>query len=483
MEKLMKSEKSFELDAWTYENPGQLDQLIESMMGHTDPAERAREKAALIEHGGKAIGLQYCMALAKLMPNRLEVPTSVALTPHEIREITEAQDPTLLLRESTHLAMEPGSRAHSTRAIQSTYDSGYSLFARSSALDEDWLSGDAGVHTSKTFSSTRTDPLHDFAECNIPVVVMPHIYGVGLVVDVGYSELFERVVVRVAVGRATHKTLTSPTWDTESKVMVFDATGACLVPHHELMNSEQDDYTFLRRNGLIDGAFQRELVKALRQVQGHSTFGVQLELIGQRKTSALALVQVRPTPSALRGASATVKSSEGSLQLTTARVSKPFDISSQMLICNEGSDALHNACNIGVAIRMSRYHDTGQWSDPSSIQDRAPNHQGKILLWESPPNKYSWLDSLIGFAYLGVVGQLGTHLFNNTVHGDVTDERFMRSHYLPGIRALRNHKNGCTLEIDKNDVRALCQIVHERPNARLRMVSDGLVGQVFLLDA
>jgi hypothetical protein len=111
---------------------------------------------------------------------------------------------------------------------QRLHKSGRDLFSRSSALDEDWLDDRSGAHPTGYYyyfqrrlknipdelftrdaeeiaaHRTKEERLRR-SYTEIPYIAQEYAPGFGVVVNIGYSELLNRVIARVSSGRKDQK--------------------------------------------------------------------------------------------------------------------------------------------------------------------------------------------------------------------------------------------------------------------------------------
>ncbi|KKW33045.1 MAG: hypothetical protein UY76_C0010G0002 [Candidatus Uhrbacteria bacterium GW2011_GWA2_52_8d] len=257
-------------------------------------------------------------------------------------------------------------------------------FVRSNAPGEDWGDPRAGLHESKYRSfaygfQNVVDQL--LVDCG-GVVVQAHAYGVGVVIDLGWSELLNRNVLRVAIGGPSQQggrtVYTSPTWDNEAAVGLFDAhTGEAIV---DLQPHSFD----LRR--VVD-----KMVKSVvpRLMEWNIDFGLQFEFmaelndmrdrmlarLGDRYQPHDNLVQVRPSPGALQG-TAELPTPSGNLVVTTGKVNQPGSVVAELFLVGGPNvrDLLETSRNLHIA---------GEYgTDFNELEPIKPLIAGKIILWD-----------------------------------------------------------------------------------------------------
>lgn len=312
------------------------------------------------------------------------------------------------------------------------------LILRSSQPSEDWLDGRAGVHESVTrYWKHVWVTLQERISRGEWFIVQPYVFGIGFVVDVGFSELLGEPVVRIAHGNAylegDHKiqTFTSATWDHESRVGIYRTSGEAIVPL---------PWTF----GSIAGRLVRQLVRMLEKLG--INFGVQLELvIHPDRPEEWNLVQLRPSPAAVRGPRNGIVT-HGELAYTTGKVSGAGDVEGDALCLERG---------------------------PRSRVD----FSGKIIVWDRPQTPRAGVgQDVINATECGALGHIAERsLMGNSAHGSYGG---LGSYELEHYQKVR----------ERSLLMAPClpmhraEFVHAVKSGRvkrLRLVSDGLVGQVY----
>ena len=154
------------------------------------------------------------------------------------------------------------------------------------------------------------------ASCGGAVLQTRVSHGVGVVVDLGWSELLQRNVLRVALGCPSQEgggvVYTSPTWDNEAAVGLFDAeTGEPIV-------DLQVRYYDVRQR-IVD-KMVHWIIPTL--INCGITFGLQFEFVGSlRIDDDDALVQVRPSLAICVGSFLVLFT--GQLLSTTGKVNRP----------------------------------------------------------------------------------------------------------------------------------------------------------------
>lgn len=306
------------------------------------------------------------------------------------------------------------------------------IMARSSAPNEDWLDPRAGVEESKHL---RGDKIKAEIEAKLqdgaPLVVQNYVSGIGFVVDIGWSELLEQAVVRIAHGNISKTgsgdVYTSATWDTEARIGLYNTDGESIVPLPERSLFED-----------IAPNLAKILVGALKKLE--IDFGVQLELvIHPDRPDSWQLVQIRPSPEAVRGMQ-TKPEIKGELLATTGKVSHVGQVEGEAMKFD---------------LRMITHRDA---------------HQGKIATWN---NKAS-IELIEGANHTGIAGHIGSHLIPNSGHGTY---RRIEGYWKEELEKVRAQKR-LMLGLDyRTNLRLIGRVARE--NLRLLLVSDGLVGQIY----
>lgn len=415
--------KPFDIHGWDYANGRELVNGLIRKQAQRQPKSKEWYEVLLEKYdsyGGKAFGLTLCQEIARFS-TRLSVP--------------EFLHHAILNRE---LMADERVRA----IVQDRLREFRSVMIRSSAADEDWIDPRSGVHESKAFSpESAMDEIMARIERNENLVVQRREWGIGCVVDVGFSELLQKPIVRIAHGNIAlvpyGGRYSSATWDGESQVGVYDAqTGEPIVPIAKY-----------EKLAAIASDLVRELVNGLKRLE--IDFGVQFELvIDPDNTEKWSLVQMRPSPEALRGMRQAPETC-GELMCTTGKVSRAG--AAEGFICLSNGPYSHG---------------------PYACENR-------IMAWENGAlGKWGGeLDNLIDAHENGAVAHVAERCWiMNSAHGqfyrhgefslekiEVVQKMLILT---PPANFKFYEKLGCPAR--KQDV-------------RLRLVSDGLVGQIFRL--
>ena len=356
-------------------------------------------------------------------------------------------------------------------------------FVRSNAMDEDWGDPRAGLHESKWGSfqynfDTVVDQL--MVDCG-GVVVQAHAYGVGVVIDLGWSELLSRNVLRVAVGLPSNsggeKVYTSPTWDNEAHVGLFDAhTGESIV-------DLQPHYFDLRR--IVDKMVQTIVP---RLMEWGIDFGLQFEFLAElndmrdRLSARFPdrrpyddLVQVRPSPGALQG-TVELPPTTGTLFATTGKVNQRGSANAPVYFVGglNHRDPLNS---------FSNFHVAGDYGvDYSELDPLKPLVKDRIILWDPTAlERYGGsFYQVLGAWRLGAIAQLSSRaVFINSAHGTSLPIGRTDGLIKPVFEEARSA--GLLVAIDYEAQRELQRICRFESPPTLQLVSDGLVGQVYKL--
>ncbi len=427
--------KLFDVNAWKYgTETGSLRPLAD-ILARSNPKAAEKLSEVFDLFSGKEISLFLCGMLEGRYPS-LRVPAW--FTANQERE----EKPRF-----NEAALETWRRQH--------YDDAY--IVRSSHRNEDWRDARSGVHASETCTwHGLTEKVRSACERGEEVVVQHYVWGIGCVIDVGYSELLERPIVRIARGNKSLEgggvRWTSATWDHEAVISVYDAETCELVAGGDEPRMVE---VFTR--------LAKEVVSALQGIG--ITFGVQLEVIvNDRNLKEWNLVQVRPSPEHVRGHLES-PSPTGALLATTPAVNT-------VGVC-EG-EIVH----IGDPFRAKDSLTSDLYREYPVSPEAFKN---KIVLWDYAflkHQRYQPLESIRTAIAGGAVGHLTqANLFVNSAHGG----------YLPYHRDGLHEKwenarsQGVQLgHVDRMVIRELEQKLRAGP-VRLRLVSDGLIGRVYAL--
>ncbi|MFA4845100.1 MAG: hypothetical protein WC654_00895, partial [Patescibacteria group bacterium] len=365
------SEVQFKLDGWGY-----WEDRIE------DLAARVRAKVSWIpivtDRGGKAFGLSFAQALADGV---FWVPPWISVLPGE-----------------TH--QEKWLRTHPY------------VIVRSNAMNEDWEDSRAGLHESKgvySFDHAQKFITELLAGCGGVVLQHRVDHGVGVVVDLGWSELLHRNVLRVAIGCPSQQgggvVYTSPTWDHEAGIGVFDAsTGEAIV-------DLKAHYFDVKR--IVD-----KMVTMIvpRLMNWGITFGLQFEFVGNLHEDNDALVQVRPSPGDLRGQFVNAPT-EGQLLVTTGKVNRPGEARGETIFVDGPNDRRRPRQLYTMLSHVGQRDIDGyEFSDDGL----SPEFTGRIVVWNYDAlQRYgASLSQVLGAWKVGAIAQVASRaVFINSAHG------------------------------------------------------------------
>jgi len=362
----------FDLNGWDYSQP----------------------RSAFVEsHGGKAFGLMLCEHLT-LGSRFFRVPPWFMMN----------QDNASIADETNTWIRDEWLAAHRSTLV----------IIRSSGHDEDWHDGRSGVDRSncgsghplviKTYLRVRIN------EGNLPLVVQSFEDGYGCVIDVGWSWILGKPVVRFAIGNTTtvgkNTGYTSATWDNEARFGLYDAeTNEPIIPLEDPKLSP------------IIPELVRELVASLRRIG--IDYGVQLEaVVHPHHPEKWHLVQLRPTPAAMHGITSPLPR-DGRLMMASCRVSKPGLCEGETIIL---SDRDNDISVQDLAYEIARIEGT-QYDRSVDDEPERALLSGKIVLWDDrsfPKPEWSVYRAL-GIARLGAIGQVMVFPLVNSSHGTSLD--------------------------------------------------------------
>lgn len=385
--------------------------------------------------GGKWLGLELCQILA-----------------HKIEELRSTDQSILQMTvpaytaSTRNMAKDANYRGPNRRTLQWENPRG-NLILRSSENDEDWLSGESGTNTShKADASQLMREFYDLSKRDRPCVAQKWVAGVGMVVDVVYSHLLRKVVVKITTGRKPYKpslSSTSATWDIDGLNGVWDP--------------ETGEEIVLTRTGVSSGtapdmdyvALSRTLYVGLCAMG--IKFGVQIELVLGDYDKKLYLVQVRPTPNQARcdpTMSFEVRENEKLFSLS-GRINGPFDIRGD-----------------GVILPGER-NDHLSW-------------QGKIGVNRDKPEP--WAPELDEYVEFGLKGVIMPEAFmdnskHQTMEADPNGLNCISGAWNEIRRATKAGMGLLALPIQKTS--SLWRKVRKETH-QLRLISDGVIGAVYV---
>lgn len=427
----------FDPNAWNYGLS--LPQIVQAIPPSLRKALGGKRK--ILQHlqqgGGKALGLSICELVAKEDP-RLRVPPWMMLSRTEQKE---------LLFFGTFPARH-----------EELFVPGDPVILRSSHIEEDWMNGDAGTYLSlKSTAFAWRDILERLYGKDIPIVIQKFEPGVGIIVDIGWSQLMRRTVVRIAIGRQCQTEegirYTSATFDRDGEIQVRDPeTGLLLLPLYkgiELLPT------------LADFPFHDFACTLYRAVQNTGiTFGVQLELvIHPDHPQNWRLVQIRPSPHVVRG----------TLELPeTKSIPMAWTPVVNMVCVAKGKPVLLMQQADPLWKWSFRRAWAGQEMSPID-PDLLTRVRGSIILWKADVQPDVGIKQVEVMSELGALGHISrSRLMINTTHSTFRDrDRFEN----PAVGIL---------EIRTDSFDQICSLCQVMENPRITIVSDGLVGHVYV---
>lgn len=451
---------TFDPNAWDYARGDDLQlELVYRLedKGVLAPANAGR-LIAMRRYGGKAYGLVVCEALcagfnAVSKHMRLQVPPWFPLSRNDLRSF----------RASWHTERQEAF----VRAARKDASQRYAL--RSSAYEEDWQDGDSGRYRSDFMSAgslLSPDWIDEraIASHQTPVVVQAEVKGIGVVIDIVWSELFGRVVARVAWGRGyvDDQRGTSPTWDSEALMAVFDPkTGKTLLPFFSLADRGKT------RPGERAVLLAQGIYRVLQQWGWN--FGVQLELIVN--PYGVHLVQIRPSPALMQGHREMPEiDSRDLLLFTSPRVNRAYSVSAGAVAIHYSFCSSEYEDGEARALNFERGRETDAKAGP---------FDGNVGYWFQRPTKGHSGREIWGVMALGAVAQIAPSVFCNTTHDypfqDHESEKIYRRDVQKRSALMGFHPSNQAMSWW--DAYGL----FSKHRGSVRVVSDGVVGRVYLV--
>lgn len=456
---------------------------------------------AYLYGGGKAFGLYLLNELLvkkydpHLYPQRNGVTIPHVFVPpfcgldHPLQQFLMDEDAYGQLSEVGKIVFHPGK-----------------LVVRSSEEGEDWIDDASGTNRSVCcyglgvpeslahHMTSLQDVVRDlgFAEKQNTLVAQHMVNGIGMVIDIAYSELYQQDIVRIAAGKHTGNGYTSATWDQEGSIHLYDP-----IKHQWLMHQTQrhSGTELLECSGRCshvgDGVSHSERAARTKQlamfadglyqavIKSGITFGVQLEAVTDGQSlDKIALVQLRPTPEKMRH---TLDFSLPKKKWEGLYVNIPYVIEPSRVIQIETRVHRRDAI-VRVAEEYGR-----QYADCRSDNMPIPEHcipeekwhdlvNGKVVLFESLLPKYAWSELLLGLVLLGASGIVGRNMGTNSSHGTPGGESMARD--LRAHTDLIDELCCPTIGLGYEQISALCRAHHENKELKIVMQSDGLIGFV-----
>ncbi|TAL50652.1 hypothetical protein EPN81_02210 [Patescibacteria group bacterium] len=425
--------ETYQPEAWVY-NPFNVERVLSQLPRELfDPPSCMALGETLRLHGGKTLGLRVCERVAESSPH-LHIP------------------PWTTLPAGFHLSTD------SIEKFQDWIKGRNGPFkVRSSSRTEDWLSGVSGALQSRTVYDPQRVLNHaqEVSQLRDPVVVQKFVDGIGLVVDIAYSQIMRQPIVRISTGRelklsSGNRFFSSSTWDHEGRHEVLDPLNG--EPLLERCTGELFDGSCL---GFPLSDLACELWQRIQDLG--ITFGVQLELVIHPDTpQEWSLVQIRPSPNRVRADGLTFSRTDSAI-VTTPAVSRSFCLQAEAKTTTEDDIKwLFLAAIGGVDEAISRFNRT--YAAP------------QILVW-SEPMQADFNIHLLDIAFrTGARIQVTEGVITiSTSHATIrniapSDQASLMS--IAGIIAVpkKVHMN-------------LLKLLHQEPRTLLAQ-SDGLVGQL-----
>lgn len=425
----------FDLNGWDYTNADQgiqgLAETIEQRTGKRD-----LYLSYLPEFcGGKGLSLAIC-DLFEMIDPIFSVPKRNFLNQERVAQIIDGE-------AICHFdGFELGRRQ---------------VIVRSSAPTEDWKDSRSGVETS--FSWSRNIALSPSFISKLVLMKQAYVQemacGAGFVVDVGYSHLFQKPVVRIAHGRPqdnTGKCFSSAVWDLFSPVGLYGCDGCELIPLTDKVL------------GALAPDLAKRIVSAAQAIG--IDFGFQLEIIiHPENLEKWHLVQVRPSPEFLRGMMKPPKLVSRKHLATSLRISRAGSVTGEIKL-------LDAEAQIDALIKMRQPGFYGKCDEEALSPFK--EYGNKIILWENISALDIWtLHTVLAMGRIGALGQLATtSLYANYHHFYI--KPYGEGEKLSFREALLG---GLLVEISKKDQSKLRKLA--RKKAQVLLISDGLIGQIY----
>ncbi len=463
--------KKFDLHGWDYGHGAeQVASLTERIAKfHPDRGMGRIIMRHCFEHwGGKAFGLALCECLAAQIPN-CSVPLWTAFTYEEqARRLREPED----LGFFGGVPIPPSKKPK--------------WIWRSSDPSEDWLDPRAGVLKSHTCDRKELwNKLREIHTSGQPLVLQQCVEGIGIVVDIGYSDLLRQPIVRLAFGRRVrndngHIVYTSPTRDTEVTVFVWESKTRKITRWSD--DDPKSEGTGFHKRTTLNGMPERlasELYKAVQSLG--LNFGMQFEFyVHPDYAQDLYLVQVRPSSMLLRGITGKripelMKTHHGYGDPSPA-VNKTFEVEGDVRVIDWST--YYREDPIRERIRYL-VNEIARGQIPL-LEETDQLLRGKIALVLGYSDKYLLQEEAAALAALGAVGIISTHGYSlNTAHGDVIGYGSSAiAERQATLRSLVDKACG-VMRIGHQTQDELMRRVDLGETIKIRMVSDGLVGYIF----
>lgn len=459
--------KQFDLHGWDYGHRAeQIASLIERISKfHPDRGMgRIILRHCFEQWGGKAFGLALCECIAAKIPG-CSVPLWTAFTP-------EQQKARLLGPEDLHffggVPLPPSKKPK--------------WIWRSSDPREDWLDPRAGVlesHVCKHGDEWNT--LREIRKEGQPLVLQQCVEGIGVVMDIGYSDLLQQLIVRIAFGRTTRRgedrVYTSPTNDTETTIAIWDSETGEIIDWGDKEHGGGLNPPRLAK--LLPPDLPKKLARAFYDAvqKVGLMFGTQIELyLHPHAPYIWYLVQIRPSPGMVRGLNSGVEFDGKTIPpnplAITPAVNKVFDVEGEIRLIDWVNDRKPDLIRDKVGELIGGF----SFSSNPKIQDSLPLH-GKIVVTRFYADKYLVRDEAAALASLGAIGLMSTHGFAaNTAHGSIQHAPVDETK----LRDFTNEKAG-VIRISWVTQEHLMIAIKAGETLRVRIISDGLIAQLFVL--
>ena len=410
---------------------------LESRLGSQNCGQLA---TLLTRFGGKAVSLPMCELIAQHCPNQmLKVPRWIGVPQSSSTDSETLQSISAWLK-----AAGPGI--------------GYCL--RSSEFEEDWIDPRSGVMQSEMFRSGALTAEQVLSAANKSPKVLQHHAGfgtVGMVVDVAYSPILKRVVMRLAHGRIPKLGLpTSPTWDYESLLTVVDFdTGEVIIPNHSI-------------SAEIVECFRKCIYVGMMKIGMAAQFEVYY-LPGRLLDSGFNLVQMRPLPEKLRGLDDLVELPRALPNFYSLQVNRSGDLTSELELVDRDLQS-------DLAYRI----------DDSAYRASSPGRfSGKAIVWPSRASKSTPFNHLAAGETEGAVvqfckGPIICADFHGSPMQVAKDAQKRGGREFALFQRVANSTN-LHIGLDINKHQDLTDLMHRTRELRVRVISDGLVAGIWVL--
>ncbi|MFN8392388.1 MAG: hypothetical protein U0136_18990 [Bdellovibrionota bacterium] len=380
-------------DGWRY-HPSSISQLV-NLIGFVG---QALQLVLAAFCGGKFFGQLLMDVLLRRLPD--DTREMFRVPPWTMCVLRSAVPTGPIAADLSNLVIDEGDEAgweEFCRQIEEwrkrTDEGADSVIARSSKDREDWLDPAAGAESSHVYhvgsycpsiSSSRIADLSDPRKMASEMEKLrrhPHLLqirdqGVGLVFDVAYSYLLQRPVVRVAHGRILQgrshgpdgEIFTSPTWDGWSSCGIWDpAKSEWICPLTTPLGG--------RAVALYIPVVERFITALMRLVEPLN-FGVQVEAcyVPAANQTQMSLLQIRPTPEVMRGASLIRRWALGKeIVLETPVVGRPVATAGEVVILDQW--AMEDYTTIGRGIFEKLRYPRPEGDD---VTDKRPDDPSDV---------------------------------------------------------------------------------------------------------